>query len=55
VVADVERKVQALSRTWPTHSIEKVLISAYPPSAEIFNEGYFSAILTAADFANPSS
>jgi hypothetical protein len=55
VVAEVERKIQALSRAWPTHSIEKVLISAYPPSSEISNEGYFSAILTTADFALPLS
>lgn len=34
-----------------TYTIEKVLISAYPPTKELEDEGYFSRILTADDLA----
>ncbi|MFH0947197.1 MAG: ATP-binding protein [Planctomycetota bacterium] len=48
VVAEVEQKVTALSKHW-SHAIEKVLISALPPSPELETEGYFAHVLTADD------
>jgi hypothetical protein len=50
VIGKVARKVDALSALGP-HTIERVLISAYPPSQELEDEGYFSRILTAEDLA----
>lgn len=49
VISEVEKKVEAL-RAKSDDSIEKVLISAFPPARELYDEGYFSRILTAEDF-----
>lgn len=50
VIGEVARKVEALSDLGG-HTIEKVLISAYPPSKDLEDEGYFSRILTADELA----
>ena len=50
VIDDVQKKVAALS-FFRNHSVEKVLISALPPSREVQDAGYFTRILTADDFA----
>jgi hypothetical protein len=46
--AQVDRKVEALS-AFGNFTIERVLVSAFPPSDELNDEGYFSAILTVED------
>ena len=48
VIEEVERKVAALSG-FPRHAVEKVLISALPPTADLREEGYFTRIITADD------
>jgi len=53
VIDEVEAKVDALDAPKST-TIEKVLISALPPNREVYDAGYFSAILTADDFATSS-
>ncbi len=50
VIGEVERKVTAL-RSGGNYSLEKVLISAFPPSKQLREEGYFSTILTVDDLA----
>ena len=50
VIAEVERKASALS-AFGSYSIEKVLISAFPPSQDLLEEGYFAQILTTDDLA----
>lgn len=52
VIAEVERKVAALSAFFRNHTVEKVLISALPPAATLVNEGYFARILTADDLVD---
>ena len=48
VIEEVERKVAAL-RALGDHPVERVLISATPPSRALREEGYFSSIITAED------
>jgi AAA+ ATPase superfamily predicted ATPase len=48
VIEEVETKVDALEVRAST-TVEKVLVSALPPSREVYDAGYFSAILTADD------
>ncbi len=49
VINEVEKKVDVLM-TQTDQTIEKVLVSAYPPSKKVLNEGYFTRIITADDF-----
>jgi len=51
VIAEVEKKAAALSEELPGHSLERVLISAQPPSTDLVDTGAFSQILTAEDLA----
>ena len=48
VIEEVERKVAALEPLG-SDTIERVLISARPPSRELLEEGYFSRVLTVED------
>jgi AAA+ ATPase superfamily predicted ATPase len=48
VIGETEKKIDALRRQ-TDQTIEKVLVSAYPPSDKVLNEGYFIKILTAED------
>ena len=49
IITEVERKCDTLSQ-WTKATIEKVLITAYPPANDLYNEGYFSTVLTPDDF-----
>ncbi len=55
VIADVEHKVAALSASGsPLESagaIERVLVTAYPPTQDLRDEGYFARILTVDELA----
>jgi AAA+ ATPase superfamily predicted ATPase len=48
IIEEVDKKAEALS-AFGNFTIERVLISAFPPSDELNDEGYFSAILTVED------
>jgi uncharacterized protein len=50
VIKSVEAKAEALGR-YGSFTIEKVLISAWKPTAEVYQAGYFSKILTAETLA----
>jgi hypothetical protein len=50
VIAEVEKKAAALA-AFRGFTVEKVLISALPPSKEVLQAGYFSQILSADDLA----
>lgn len=49
IIHEVEQKCDALSQ-WTNATIERVLISAYPPTNDLYNEGYFATVLTPDDF-----
>jgi predicted AAA+ superfamily ATPase len=49
VISEVEKKVERL-RESTNDTIEKVLISARPPSRNVLKAGYFSKVLTIDDF-----
>ena len=51
VIGEVEKKVDALMRQ-TDQTVEKVLVSAYPPSEKVLNEGYFTKILSAEDLVS---
>jgi uncharacterized protein len=53
-IPEVEQKVRALA-VLGNYAVEKVLISALPPSRELVREGYFTQILTAGDLAVANS
>jgi len=54
VIDEVERKVAALEPLGH-ETVERVLISALPPSREVYQQGYFSRVLTVEDLMRPAS